>query len=132
MKTLKVLITWQDNFGAHCDDIPGCVALHQTLEGVKKSYASALNFHLKGMKDDGDPIPENLQGEYRLEFELDTQALLKHLDGKISRSALAKVTGINERQLGHYITGRVTPRPVNRQKVVEGIHQLGKELLSII
>ena len=132
METVKVHITWQDNFGAHSNEVPGCVALHHTLDGVKESYASALEFHLEGMREDKDPIPDALQGDYQLEYELDTQALLKHLDGKISRSALARVTGINERQLGHYMTGRVTPRPANRQKVVEGIHQLGKELLSIV
>jgi predicted RNase H-like HicB family nuclease len=132
MDPIKVYVSWQDNFGAHSEVAPGCVAMHQTLDGVKEAYASALKLHLDAMREDGDPIPEILQREYQLDFELDTQALLKHLDGKISRSALARITGINEKQLGHYLTGRVTPRPANRQKVVEAIQKLGKELLSIV
>jgi len=132
METIKVTISWQDNYGAHSEEVPGCVATHKTIEGVKNAYASALDFHLEGMHKDGDEIPEKLLGDYQLEFELDTQALLKSLDGKITRAALSRATGINERQLGHYITGRVTPRPSNRTKVVEGVHKLGKELLKVV
>ena len=84
------------------------------------------------MLKDGDDIPMEFQGDYELEFEPDIQALLKHLDGKVTRSAIARVTGINERQLGHYVTGRVTPRAGNREKVVEGIRRLGKELLDVV
>lgn len=132
MEKIKVQITWLDNFGAYSEAVPGCVATNDTFEGVKESYSEALEFHLEGMKEDGDEIPECLQGEYELEFEADTQAILKLLDGKVTRAALARVTGINERQLGQYITGRVTPRPSNREKVLEGVHRLGEELLSVV
>lgn len=131
MEKIKVQITWLDNYGAHSEAVPGCIATNDTFDGVKERYKEALEFHLEGMKEDGDDIPEVLQGEYELEFEANTQALLKLLDGKVTRAALAKVTGINERQLGHYITGRVTPRPNNREKVLNGVHKLGKELLSM-
>ncbi|MFD2033313.1 type II toxin-antitoxin system HicB family antitoxin [Belliella marina] len=132
MEKIKVQITWLDNYGAYSEVVPGCVATNDTFEGVKESYREALEFHLEGMKEDGDEIPELLKGEYELEFEANTQALLKLLDGKVTRAALARVTGINERQLGHYITGRVTPRPSNREKVLEGVHKLGEELLSVV
>jgi predicted RNase H-like HicB family nuclease len=132
MEKIKVQITWLDNYGAYSEAVPGCVATNDTFEGIKEAYKEALEFHLKGMKEDGDDIPEMLQGEYELEFEADTQALLKLVDGKVTRAAIARVTGINERQLGHYITGRVTPRSNNREKVIEGIHRLGKELLSVV
>jgi hypothetical protein len=102
------------------------------LEGVKKSYAEALEIHLAGIIEDGEEIPPVLQGEYQTEYKLNTQALLKTLDGKISRAAIARASGINERQLGHYITGRVAPRPDNRNKVVEGIHQIAKDLLEVV
>lgn len=132
MEKIKVKITWLDNYGAYSEVVPGCVATNDSFEGVKESYKEALEFHLEGMLEDGEDIPEVLQNEFELEYETDTQALLKLLDGKVTRAALARVTGINERQLGHYITGRVTPRPNNREKVLEGIHKLGEELLSVM
>lgn len=132
MEKLVVNITWEDNFGAHSEVVPGCVATHKSLEGVKQAYVSALELHLKGMQEDGDPLPKVFQSEFEIEYRLNTQALLKTLDGKISRAAIARASGINERQLGHYITGRVTPRHDNRQKVIEGIHQIAKDLLEVV
>ncbi|MBN7810291.1 hypothetical protein J0A68_04940 [Algoriphagus sp. H41] len=132
MPTIIVDITWEDNYGALADIVPGCVATHKTLNGVKEAYATALQMHLTGMAEDGEPIPPALRSEYELEYRLSTQAILKSLDGKISRAAIARASGINERQLGHYITGRVSPRSVNRKKVVEGLHQIAQDLLKVV
>lgn len=132
MKKAIIDITWEDNFGAYSRDIPGCVATHKTVEGVQKEFEFALEMHLNGMKEDGVEIPSVFQGEYKLVFRLNTQAVLKSLDGIVSRAAIARASGINERQLGHYITGRVTPRPDNRAKVVEGLHQIAKDLMRVV
>ncbi|TXE02678.1 type II toxin-antitoxin system HicB family antitoxin [Algoriphagus aquimarinus] len=132
MANLVVDVTWEDNFGAYSEDVSGCVATHKSLEGVKEAYTSALKLHLEGILEDEDEIPSVLQGDYDLVFRLNTQALLKTLDGKISRAAIARASGINERQLGHYITGRVVPRADNRKKVIEGIHQIAQDLLKVV
>ena len=102
MEKVGVLITWADNYGACCDLVPGCVATHKTLEGIKHAFEEALQIHLQAMREDGDEIPEALQGDYQLCFNLNTRALLHSTEGIITRAALAKFTGINERQLGHY------------------------------
>ena len=132
METIKVHIDWADNYGAASDDIVGCVATHKTLEGVKLAYASALQFHLNGMRRDGDKIPEVLQGEFEFVFELTTQALLHHIDGVITRAALARICGINENQLGHYMTGHRNPRPAQQKKIIDGIHRIGTDFLSVV
>jgi hypothetical protein len=84
------------------------------------------------MRDDGDEIPEALKGEYNLEFALNIRAILHYFDGILTRSALSRVTGINERQLGHYVTGYRKPRPEQHKKIVEGIRQIGKEINSVV
>lgn len=56
MKTVKVLIDWDENYGAVSEAMSGCVATAKTVEAVKEAYTSALNFHLDGMKKDGDDI----------------------------------------------------------------------------
>jgi len=132
MEAIKVFVSWDENYGAASDDVLGCVAIHKTLKGVKDAYASALAFHLKGMHEDGDEIPIKLKGKYSLQFELNIQALLHHFEGILTRAALAKVTGINERQLGHYATGHRNPRPAQRIKIIEGIHRIGNEFISVV
>lgn len=132
MKTVKVLIDWDENYGAVSEAMSGCVATAKTVEAVKEAYTSALNFHLDGMKKDGDEIPHIFKGKYQLEFELSAQALLHKFDGVLTRAALSRVTGINEKLLGHYMSGYRNPRRAQRQKIVEGIHKVGKELIAVV
>jgi len=132
MATLTVNIDWENNYGAYSDEVSGCVATHKTLEGVKQAYAEALKFHLEGMRADGDETPEVLQGEYNLDFVLNIRAILHYFDGIFTRSALSRVTGINERQLGHYVTGHRKPRQEQRRKIVEGIRRIGKEINTVV
>lgn len=130
MEKIIVDISWLDNYGASSEDILGCVATHSTLEGVKRAYTDALKFHLEGLEE--DEIPEKVKGNYKLVFKLDVHALLNHFNGIITRSALSRVTGINERQLGHYATGHRKPRPAQRVKIVKGIHYIGKEFIKVV
>jgi predicted RNase H-like HicB family nuclease len=132
MEKIKVIIDWEDNYGAASDEVLGCVATHKTFNGVKEAYASALEFHLEGMKENNDEIPVKLQGEYELEFEMTAQAILHQFDGIITRAALSRITGINERQLGHYMTRHRVPRPTQRLKIVNGLHSIAKELTAVM
>jgi predicted transcriptional regulator len=102
------------------------------LEGVKKAYSDALKFHLEGMVDDGDEIPEILKDQYNLNFELNIRAILHYFDGILTRSAISRVTGINQRQLGHYVSGHRKPRPEQQRKIVEGIRKIRKEIDSVV
>ncbi len=132
MKQVKVLIDWDENYGAISEAMPGCVATAKTVDTVKEQYASALEFHLDGMRKDGDLIPEAFRGKYQLEFELSAQALLHKFDGVLTRAALSRITGINEKLLGHYMSGNRNPRPAQRQKIVEGIQKVGRELIAVV
>ena len=132
MQTITVNIDWESNYGAYSEEVSGCVATNKSLEGVKKAYTEALEFHLEGLHKDGDEIPAVMKGKYRLEFVLNVRAILHYFEGVLTRSALSRVTGINERQLGHYITGHRKPRPEQRKKIVEGLHRIGKEINSVV
>lgn len=132
MQKIKVQIGWLDNYGAGSNEIPGCVATHRTLDGVKKAYTESVALHLEAMRADGDEIPKLLQGTYELEFELNTLAILHYFNGILTRSALARVTGINERLLGHYATGHRNPRPAQRQRIIDGIRKIGAEFSSVV
>ena len=88
---------------------------------------------IRGTMEFSGLFPEWLTpNPYKLEFEMNTQALLHYFEGILTRSALSRVTGINERQLGHYATGHRNPRPAQRMKIIEGIHQIGREFNSVI
>jgi predicted RNase H-like HicB family nuclease len=46
------------NFSAWSPDLPGCAATGGTLEEVEREMRAAIAFHLEGLAEDGDPIPE--------------------------------------------------------------------------
>jgi predicted RNase H-like HicB family nuclease len=46
------------NCGAGFPDFPGCVTAGQSLEEVRRMAAEALELHIEGMLEGGEPIPE--------------------------------------------------------------------------
>jgi predicted RNase H-like HicB family nuclease len=47
----------QSDWGAYVPDLPGCVATGKTREEAERLIREAIEFHLRGMREDGDPIP---------------------------------------------------------------------------
>jgi len=45
-------------YGAYVPDLPGCVAVGKTLKETQELIREAIELHLQGMREDGDPIPE--------------------------------------------------------------------------
>jgi predicted RNase H-like HicB family nuclease len=48
----------EKNYSAYLPDLPGCVTTGKTLEEVKERMRRAVELHLRGMREDGLPIPE--------------------------------------------------------------------------
>jgi predicted RNase H-like HicB family nuclease len=45
------------NFSAYVPDLPGCVATGTSIDEVQREICEAIELHLEGMREDGDPIP---------------------------------------------------------------------------
>ena len=48
----------ESNFGAYVPDLPGCVAVGDSLAEAKTLIAQAMKHHLDGLKEDGHQAPE--------------------------------------------------------------------------
>jgi predicted RNase H-like HicB family nuclease len=48
----------ETNFGAYVPDLPGCVAVGDSLAEAKSLIAQAMKQHLEGLKEDGHQAPE--------------------------------------------------------------------------
>ncbi|EKR62782.1 hypothetical protein LEP1GSC036_2249 [Leptospira weilii str. 2006001853] len=44
-------------YGAYVPDLPGCVAVGETEAEVTRLIKEAIEFHLEGMRKDGEPVP---------------------------------------------------------------------------
>lgn len=58
MKYGVVIENAGSNFSAYVPDLPGCIATGRTVEETEINIRSAIEFHLKGLKTDGLPIPK--------------------------------------------------------------------------
>ena len=45
------------NYSAYVPDLPGCVTTGPTIEETLANMREAIEFHLEGMREDGEPIP---------------------------------------------------------------------------
>ncbi|MFI5458305.1 MAG: type II toxin-antitoxin system HicB family antitoxin [Isosphaerales bacterium] len=45
-------------FSAHVPDLPGCVAAGETLEETMQLIREAIEFHIEGMRQNGETIPQ--------------------------------------------------------------------------
>ncbi len=57
MRYLVVVEKGPTSFGAYVPDLPGCIAVGETREEALASIHEAIEFHLEGLKEDGQPIP---------------------------------------------------------------------------
>jgi predicted RNase H-like HicB family nuclease len=46
------------NYSAYVPDLPGCIATGATIEETEREIREAIEFHLEGLRDSGQPIPE--------------------------------------------------------------------------
>ncbi|HKS70238.1 MAG TPA: type II toxin-antitoxin system HicB family antitoxin [Ktedonobacterales bacterium] len=48
----------ENNYGAYVPDVPGVIAVGDTVEEVTREMREALEFHLEGLALEGYPIPQ--------------------------------------------------------------------------
>ena len=57
MRYLVVLEHGETSWGAHVPDLPGCIAAGKNQEEVLRLIRDAIEFHIEGLREAGEPIP---------------------------------------------------------------------------
>ena len=58
MTYLVVIERGPSSFGAYVPDLPGCVAVAETRQEVEALIREAIEFHIEGLREEGQPLPE--------------------------------------------------------------------------
>ncbi|WP_411833252.1 type II toxin-antitoxin system HicB family antitoxin [Pseudoxanthomonas mexicana] len=58
MRYAVVIEKAESNYAAYVPDLPGCVTTGATVEEVEANIREAIELHLAGLREDGQPIPE--------------------------------------------------------------------------
>ena len=57
MKYMVVIEKGASGYGAHVPDLPGCVAAGESREEVVGLIKEAIEFHIQGLREAGEPVP---------------------------------------------------------------------------
>jgi predicted RNase H-like HicB family nuclease len=121
-----------DHFGGFALNVDGINGAGNTVEECKANILEGLKLVIKNSGKSYYKTPLWLiEGDYEIEYQYDTQSILSHYANVISKPALEKLTGINQKQLHHYATGLKKPREKQRKKIETALHSLGTELLAV-
>lgn len=58
MKYAVVIEKAGSNFSAYVPDLPGCIATGKSTEEIEVRIREAIEFHLEGMREEGEEIPD--------------------------------------------------------------------------
>ena len=57
MKYVVVIEKGEKNYGAYVPDLPGCVAVGDSVDQVEERIRGAIEFHIRGLREDGIDVP---------------------------------------------------------------------------
>ena len=64
-----------NNYSAYLPDLPGCVGAGATRDEARENIREAAAFHIEGLQEDGEPIPEpRLSVRQALDYHADALA----------------------------------------------------------
>jgi len=132
MKQIHVILELgKDGYGISFKELENVFGFGETVEEAKLDAKLAIEGYIVALNKCNQPLPKILQEEYELIFEFDIEALLKYIDGTVTKTALSKISGVNVTQLSHYSSGLKKPRKPQREKIITGLHKIGRDLLSV-
>jgi len=130
MKKVKVYIErGRDGYSAYMDDTPldySCVGNGKTVKETIADFEVAY----EEMKKCYEKLGEEFE-PVEFEFCYDSVSFLQSLTDVFTLSGLSKITGVNEKQLGHYVQGISKPRASTAQKIQKGVLNFAKDLTSV-
>lgn len=97
-----------------------------TIEEAKKDFMICYEEMRECFEEQGKAFEE-----VEFVFRYDIPSFLEEFAYAFSLAGLERITGINQKQLGHYISGYRKPSAKTIRKMEEGIHNLSEQLSMI-
>ncbi len=133
MKKRKVTLIIEASstgFGIYGEDFP-VTAYGDTIEAAKKDLDRVIADVLDFYKKEGiDPNPALNGGHLEFSFKYDIASIFNHF-GMLDATGLAKKIGMNPSLLRQYKGGHTLASNKQKQRIEKGLHELGRELLSV-
>jgi len=117
-----------NHFGAFAENCYGIYGAGNTVQEAKENVLEGLRLFVEQNRDN---LPDILKNKYEIEYHFDTPSFLQYYSNIFAKPALERITGINQKQLVHYISGKRNPRKKTMEKMYSSIHRLADELNQV-
>jgi predicted RNase H-like HicB family nuclease len=57
MRYAVIIEKAEGNYSAYVPDLPGCITTGNTVEEIEQNIREAISLYMKGLREDGLPIP---------------------------------------------------------------------------
>lgn len=97
-----------------------------TVEEAKRCFEGGYSDIRRVYAEDGRPFTE-----VEMVYQYDMASFLAYYTKAFSLAGLSRITGINQGQLSHYVTGRRVPSARTKEKMQRAIHAFASDLSEV-
>lgn len=107
--------------------------LNYHIIGDGKTVEEAMDDFHNSYEEMGEHFEENgLEfTECEFVFSYDMASFLNYYSRVISLAGLGRLTGVNEKQLGHYLSGHRTPGKKTKEKIERKLKEFAEDLRQV-
>jgi len=97
-------------------------SVDEAINDFKESYIGMKQIH----EEEGRNFVE---ADFDIKY--DVASFLNYYSGRLSLAGLGRITGINQRQLSHYVNGKYRPSKRTVQKINTSLHSFANDLQQV-
>lgn len=101
----------------------GCIGEGKSVEETKADFMKAVGEMQEVYAEEGSKFPD-----VEFDFIYDMASFLNYYAYAFSLVGLARITGVNQGQLSHYVTGRRRPSKSTVEKIEQSLHDFANEI----
>ena len=101
----------------------GCIGEGKSVEETKADFMKAVGEMQEVYAEEGSKFPD-----VEFDFIYDMASFLNYYAYAFSLAGLARITGVNQGQLSHYVTGRRRPSKSTVEKIEQSLHDCANEI----
>ena len=101
----------------------GCIGEGKSVEETKADFMKAVGEMQEVYAEEGSKFPD-----VEFDFIYDIASFLNYYAYAFSLAGLARITGVNQGQLSHYVTGRRRPSKSTVEKIEQSLHDFANEI----
>ena len=101
----------------------GCIGEGKSVEETKADFMKAVGEMQEVYAEEGSKFPD-----VKFDFIYDMASFLNYYAYAFSLAGLARITGVNQGQISHYVTGRRRPSKSTVEKIEQSLHDFANEI----